>query len=334
MLNSVHTKVCITSLDKLLDKVSPFLEDIAEKLDTSLERDVQVLDSTLYQTTDFWFPEYQIGIDVNDWIHHQHSRPPVDFDKLSRANYHRDKVLAALKQDIKHIILWQNWVEDENKWAVLQNIIMHSFKLHNKENSTTVYGRNTEVRFIDRNSDDTKAFLNKNALFGHHGGSHSVGLFDKKTGELLMVMTNRYKKDTGVLLCERMAAKQGYNIPGGVSKIIKFVERNVCFSSWTFFIVLDYGYGYGLEAAGFTPTKVQTVLMQYQVADDVALSRGRGSYREFMDNIANGVEARIYLAGTRKFVKDNPTNHSACSLGNCTHGFQDAVTKDKVKQVK
>ena len=68
---------------------------------------------------------------------------------------------------------------------------MHSFKLHNKENSTTVYGRNTEVRFIDRNSDDTKAFLNKNALFGHHGGSHSVGLFDKKTGD-------RY----GGLVCE------------------------------------------------------------------------------------------------------------------------------------
>jgi len=38
MLNSVSTKVCITSLDKLLDKVSPFLEDIAEKLDTSFIR--------------------------------------------------------------------------------------------------------------------------------------------------------------------------------------------------------------------------------------------------------------------------------------------------------
>jgi hypothetical protein len=265
-------------------------------LNIPFEENVQVLDEDKFEPYDFYFRDNNLAIDVNDFKNHQQNANAL----LSSVGYHKSKVITSSNHNIKLIILWQHWLLDDNKWNILKNIIEHTFNLHTK----SIFARKCEVKWIDRNSEETKEFYKKNALFGHRGGTHCVGLF--YNDELIMAMTNRLKQDGETLLCERMACKSGYNVNGGVSKIIKFVERNYNFKSWEFFIVTDYGQGFGLEASGFKRGKTQTVLMQYQVHEDICYSRGRGSYREFMDNIKNGVENRVMLAGTTKFTKLKP----------------------------
>lgn len=307
------------SMETLLKKqVREFLETIPYPF----EENVQILDPERFEPYDFWFPEQQIGIDVNDYKHHNQSAPLKNAHLLSKANYHRDKVLEADKHGHKLIILWQNWLLDEHKWPIIENIIEHTFKLHKK----SIFARKCEVRFIDRNSPEVRKFYTENALFGHNGGTYAAGLYYE--GELVMAMTNRFKPQDRILLCERMAAKRGYNIVGGVSKLIKFFEKNIDFDSWEFFIVLDYGVGNGLTESGFVPIKTQTTLMQYQVAEDYAVSRGRGSYREFVNNIAAGVEARVYYAGTRKYVKENPYKNQNLDYP------QFSITQPKAKKHK
>jgi hypothetical protein len=165
---------------------------------------------------DIYIPELNLGIEYCGLYWHKESN-------LHRAGggqrSHIDKMRMAEENGIRLITIF------EDEWRDRQNQIKNFLKSVLKKNEHTIYARKCEVRAI-QDPDIAKNFLNENHIQGKAKHVMSFGLY--YNNELVAVMTgskhHRINDERKTLILNRLAFKDGYNIVGGASRLLKALE--------------------------------------------------------------------------------------------------------------
>jgi len=165
---------------------------------------------------DIYIPELNLGIEYCGLYWHKESN-------LHRAGggqrSHIDKMRMAEENGIRLITIF------EDEWRDRQNQIKNFLKSVLKKNEHTIYARKCEIRAI-QDPDIAKNFLNENHIQGKAKHVMSFGLY--YNNELVAVMTgskhHRINDERKTLILNRLAFKDGYNIVGGASRLLKALE--------------------------------------------------------------------------------------------------------------
>lgn len=168
---------------------------------------------------DFYFPDHRFAIEFNGLYWHSEL-------KGKTRTYHLQKTLECERLGIHLLHIF------EDEWEHHRDIIIGKIKsLLNKDDRTTIYARQTELREIS--SKESKIFLDTHHLQGADSAKHRIGLFYKNT--LISVMTfskpNASKGNVKTFVPEtyelsRYCSHSSYRCIGGASKLLKYFITN------------------------------------------------------------------------------------------------------------
>lgn len=131
------------------------------------------------------------------------------------------------------------------KFPIIQSMLNNFLNLSKNK----IFARKCSIRHVDQKK--ANIFLNKSHIMGSIKAKH-IGLY--YFDELISILS--YKKYKNILKIERFCSKLNYVCIGGLSKLIKFLERNIddieIIQSW---VDLRYGNGKSLEKINFTKEK-------------------------------------------------------------------------------
>ena len=158
---------------------------------------------------DIYLPEYNIGIEFNGIYWH------TEISGKKNSKYHLNKTNTAEKNGISLLHIF------ENEWILKKDIVKSVIKMKLKLNNT-FYGRNCIIKEVD--SKTSNEFLNNNHLQGEDKSKIRIGLFNKKSNELISIMTfckSRYNKNYDWEI-SRYAIKTDISILGGAQKLFSY----------------------------------------------------------------------------------------------------------------
>ena len=156
---------------------------------------------------DLYIPDHNLAIEFCGLFWH---------NELNKSkNYHHEKYKKCKEKGVRLITIF------EDEWVYKKNIVLKTInRLLNIEKEETVYARKTTPS-LNVSNKDREIFLGENHIQGNGSGSINAGLFNDDS--LVALMTFIKTKDS--LLLNRYATS--CNVPGGFSKLLKYVERNV-----------------------------------------------------------------------------------------------------------
>jgi hypothetical protein len=162
-----------------------------------------------------------------------------------------------------------------------------------------IFARKTILSYVEHKQ--AAEFLNNNHIMGVFNGRH-VGLF--VDGDLLCLVTYTIRDD--ILNIDRLCSKQGINVVGGFSKLLKFIEENNTFVKCNFWVDLRYGDGSWLKSLGFIHSR-DTLSFKWVNPHTKEIFH-RLKIRATTSNTQNQVAAqkglfKLYDAGQRLFTK-------------------------------
>lgn len=111
-------------------------------------------------------------------------------------------------------------INDNTKFEIIKSIIKHAVG----ETENKIYARKCKLREITNK--ESRAFLDKNSIFGHRNATITIGLFFKN--ELVMVYSfgyNFYGKTSNIEVI-RVCTKKNTIVVGGSSKCLKYFLTN------------------------------------------------------------------------------------------------------------
>lgn len=188
------------------------------------------------------------------------------------------------------------------------------------------YGRKCVVGEIP--SKEAQKFLEENSFYGRRGASLTLGLRDKKTSELLMLMSfgsshyARKKWDCEVI---RAATKKNSQVIGGASKIFKhFLEKyptlkigdnEVTINTILFYVDYDHKMGNSMPSLGYKFIRYTGYgFHNYCLKDNIFGKKGEmfmrkpHRHKEVMECINKGEVVSICNAGNKVYVFDKADN--------------------------
>ena len=249
---------------------------------------------------DIYLPEYNLAVEYNGLYWHSERF-------LKDKNTHLAKYLACKEKGITLIQVWEDdWLYKEE---IVKKLIRHKL---GRQNNNTVYARKTNIKAIER--DEAVRFFNENHILGAASGTYYLGLKYGTTTVAAMILTRR--GDT--LTLDRYATS--CNVPGGHSKLVAWVERNIdykylatfadlCLSEgnlytttgWTKDVILkpDYMYVVGLSRVH----KFNYRLKRFRNDPDLLWKEGL-TERQLAE--LNGL-LRIWDCGKIRYIKERPT---------------------------
>lgn len=231
----------------------------------------------------------------------------IDVDGLYIHATTKEKWYHFKKRDVfyKHKIKLFQFHEDEIKNN--ENIVISIIKNATGQ-SKKIGARSLDV--VSIRNDIAQDFIQKNHLMGKISGVKNMALIDKKSGEVLSIIL--YKKYKNGIDISRFATKCGYLIAGGLSRLLKHIEKLEKPDFIQSFVDLRYSDGHSLESCGF---KKEGVTLGWKWTDGKA-TFNRLKCRANMDErklsekeYAKEMKLyKLYDAGQAKFVKyfNNP----------------------------
>ena len=170
---------------------------------------------------DIYLPQYHLGIECNPTITHNSTLPDPWSKQPKPYNYHKIKSQMAETAGIFlfHIFGYE-W---NSRKSVIQSMLANLLGC----SAHKVYARNTYVQSVDFSTATT--FLQVNHRQGSTSAKLYLGLYDKKTDELLSVMSfnhlrrslGRIEFDSDVWELSRFCNVLNTNVVGGASKLLK-----------------------------------------------------------------------------------------------------------------
>ena len=224
--NSVGQLIIEFGLQDKVKYVYSAVEDEVANFIYSVDNEIQLERNTHSVITplelDLYLPEYHLGIECNPTSTHNSS---VDAftgkaDTALKYDYHKNKTDMCEEKGIQlfHIFGYE--------WTYKKEIIKSMIANDLGFTSDKLYARNTEVCEITSN--ECREFLNKNHRQGNTFASIRLGLRDKKTNELVSVMTfNKIRSTIGKTdkfdgyELSRFCSKLNTSVVGGASKLFK-----------------------------------------------------------------------------------------------------------------
>jgi predicted nucleic acid-binding Zn ribbon protein len=245
---------------------------------------------------DFYLPEYNLAIEVNDFLTHNSTFHPWANEPKDK-NYHLNKTKTCREKGIRLIHAWENYITDETKWQILKNAILHACGL--SENK--VFARNCRVQECEPLS--MKKFFNENNIAGYRGAKIAYVLVDNKTNEPVMCYLVGYahfgkgKYDAEII---RGASKIGYTIVGGASKLWKHIIENTNYNSIVYYVDLNLYNGSSMEFLdGVETISELPSFKNYYLGTRKLKNREPSKHKEIVDLTEQGKIWAIWDAGVQ-----------------------------------
>lgn len=213
----------------LMDFVQSVLPEGAEVLKT---RDI--LDG---REIDIYIPSLRIGIEYNGTYNHSSAR-------YRRERMEAEKTAIAREKGIRLVHVWEHDWRDNR--LVVQNQLKSLLGVYS---GRKVFARNTTVTPITYS--EAALFLDNHHIQGSCAGTYYLGLKHKE--EIVAVMVLTYSKKTRDLVLDRYSTST--SVPGGHSKMIKYVERTYSYSNLVTFADLQHSYGDLYKTTGWVLDK-------------------------------------------------------------------------------
>lgn len=240
------------------------------------------------QETDIFVPSLRLGIEYHGlyWHSEEHKDKP----------YHTQKRQLCEQNEIRLLQFFSD--EVEFKLPIVQSIIQSHLRI----NQAAIYARKCEIRPVDNKR--AQHFLKDNHLMGEYRSAKYIGLFLQD--QLISLLG--YKKNKDALEISRFCNLLNHNVSGGLSKLLRYIEKEESPQSIISWVDLRYGNGHSLEKIGFKKTK-ETLGWRWT---DCKNTFNRLKCRANMDsrNLTQKQHAeelgwvKIYDAGQALFVKE------------------------------
>lgn len=173
-----------------------------------------------FSEIDIYIPDLKIGFEYHGIFHHS------QFRGNHKKHRHFDNLNYAEQLGIHLIQIF------EDEWLHKKDIVKSRIKNILKIDSTILYARKCEVRFLTNK--ESKQFLDENHLQGYKYAKYSIGLIFN--GLIVQCMTfsdinsrvNGIKQyASGIFENVRSCSKMNYNVVGGFERMLKYFETNV-----------------------------------------------------------------------------------------------------------
>ncbi|MCK9415616.1 hypothetical protein M0Q97_03025 [Candidatus Dojkabacteria bacterium] len=214
------------------------------------------------------------------------------------------------------------WDVERKKDILISGILCDLGVIYNR-----YYGRQTIIDEI--NSKDAQKFLDENSFYGRRGASLTLGLRNKKTNELLMLMSfgsshyARKKWDCEII---RAATKKYSQVVGGATKLFKHFLENypqlqigkdlININTILFYVDYDHKQGNSMPSLGYELHSYTGFgFHNYCIKDCVFGQEGTmfmrkpHKHQEIMQCIRNGEVVSICNAGNKVFIFDKSKNN-------------------------
>ena len=207
-----HTQSCIET------EVFNFIRELDSKTTIIKNDRTQIKPYEL----DIYLPEYKIAFECNPASTHNSSIAWLGSD-VKPYSYHQMKSLRC--QDVG-IFLFHIFGYE---WTLKEDIIKSMIRNLLHKNLYSIGARNTSAMEISFN--ECKDFLNENHRQGYTNSKVKLGLRDKKTGEIVSVMTfshpratigNTSRYDENDWELSRFCSKLNTNVSGAASKLLQY----------------------------------------------------------------------------------------------------------------
>lgn len=254
------------------------------------------------QEIDIYLPQYKIGIECNPTVTHNSSLCDPWGGNPKHYKYHQNKSLYAKENGIFifHIFGYE-WSHSKSVvLSMISNLINHI--------SHKIYARNTYVTEIS-NSECTE-FLDKNHRQGKLSAKIRLGLKDKKTNELVSVMTFSHMRNTigrlddqtgEVYELSRFCSKLNTCVVGGASKLFTYFLNNYSYDKIVSFSDLAHTKGSLYNLLGFNQVSIsEPSYVWVNTINDCALNRVNCQKR----NLPSLFQENIDLTKTEKEIME------------------------------
>jgi len=187
---------------------------------------------------DFYIKDLDLAIEFNGIYWHS---------ELAGRNksYHRNKFLMCKNKNIKLIQIFEH--ELKNKTDIVKNRLLNSLGLNNIK----LHARTCNL--VELNNSQARTFFNASHLHGHQNSKYIYSLTDKKSNEILAVMSfakTRFSKKYEYELL-RFATKPGVTLRGAASKLFAHAKNKIGFKTAVSYADLNWGLGNVYENLGF-----------------------------------------------------------------------------------
>lgn len=204
---------------------------------------------------DIYIPSLSYAIEYNGLYWHSECVQDNKFTHLNKTNLCQKKGIALIQ------IFEDEWIY---KQELVKHMIAHKL---NRSHKSVIYARKCFVEEIP--SKVKSDFLQKNHIQGNDAASVSLGLFNKRTNELLAVMTfshgniSRGGKPSEKTVWElsRFATNINYRVVGAAGKILAYFKKHYTWSKIYTYADLRYSKGELYYNLGFR--KVNQSLPNY-----------------------------------------------------------------------
>lgn len=260
---------------------------------------------------DFYMPEHNVAIEVNDFATHNIDLNPFGGEPKSK-KYHWEKTRMCDERGIRLIHAWQHclptWEGDSGRmgsWPVLQNVITHALGMTPHRH----YAR--QMRVVEFPAIQTKKFFDENNINGYRNANVTYALVPKDIecptpDDIVMAYAvgrayfGKGKYDAEIA---RGACLLGHNVVGGASKLWRYIIDNTDYQSIVYYTDRNF---YQSNSLGFLEN-VEYVTHQdsfwnYWADEDRLANREPMRHAEIMRKRKSGEVWQVNNAGTDVFV--------------------------------
>lgn len=195
---------------------------------------------------DIYIPELRLAIEYNGMYWH---------DVRSKGyGYHLGKRQACDRAGIRMMTIWEADWNDERKRPIIIRMLKNALGVRDER---TVYARKCYIAPVAQ--DVYRAFMNANHVQGYASAKEAkYGLYEHGTDELVAcmsfkIMKNRDQKTLpdGYVLWDMVRYATSCNVPGGRSKLFKFLREKFHMDHVQSFLDADYFTGVSYATGGW-----------------------------------------------------------------------------------
>lgn len=195
---------------------------------------------------DIYIPGLRLAIEYNGMYWH---------DVRSKGyGYHLGKRQACDRAGIRMMTIWEADWNDERKRPIIIRMLKNALGVRDER---TVYARKCYIAPVIQ--DVYRAFMNTNHIQGYASAKEAkYGLYERGTDELVAcmsfkIMKNRDQKTLpdGYVLWDMVRYATSCNVPGGRSKLFKFLREKFHMDHVQSFLDADYFTGVSYATGGW-----------------------------------------------------------------------------------
>ncbi len=284
------------------------LEDYVELGYSKFENDVEAFIKTLNvkyikncrsiitpKEIDFFIPEYNVGIEVNDVDTHSITKNTYG-GEVKKKGYHYMKSKMCEEKGIRLIHVWEYEWYNERQNPILKSIIAGACN-----QSKSIYARKCKVEITE--SAKMKDFFEKNNIQGFRGGKYAINLvYEDEVVMSYIIGFPFFGKGKYQWEVIRGATKLNHRVIGGATRIWKHFLKEFNPESCVYYIDYNYFNGNSIKKLGLEYICTRPSFKNYFVKEKKVRNRQPAHHNEIKKLVEQGKVYEIYNAGVKVYL--------------------------------